>query len=429
MKILHISNNDNDGAGRAASRLNHSLNSIGLDSRLLVLYKKNDDKYSESLGSGKTFKELLLFITKNFFLVKPASYYELIILFKFRFKLIIYNLYYKPNNLFNFQIIAFNLKHIIPYLKNVDAIIFHSIQEMISIEDIAKIYKEYNIKIIFHPLDMEMLTGGYHFTYDCKCYKLGHCNSIDHNLDVVAKKIYQKKIKYFSHIPIKWVTTSNFTKNRLLKSKIFNNNHTVNTIYMGIEIEKTIRILKSDARKKLNISDDKKIILFGCFDFNDPRKGAKILNKIIQNYVIPKTDTNSILLLTYGTLNSFSFSNLDIDWNHLGYIETSQRMNLLYRASDLMLSPSLDDIGPTTVQEAFANSLPVVGFDIGFISDLINRDIQGKKVNCFNEEQFGKFIVNYLNAEDIMPNEFKNNIDFSPNKEAELFYNVLKKNS
>ena len=135
------------------------------------------------------------------------------------------------------------------------------------------------------------------------------------------------------------------------------------------------------------------------------------------------------MLLTYGTLNSFSFSNLDIDWNHLGYIETSQRMNLLYRASDLMLSPSLDDIGPTTVQEAFANSLPVVGFDIGFISDLITKDIQGKKVNCFNEEQFGKFIVDYLNAEDIMFNEFKNNIDFSPNKEAELFYNVLKKNS
>ena len=104
-------------------------------------------------------------------------------------------------------------------------------------------------------------------------------------------------------------------------------------------------------------------------------------------------------------------------------------MNLLDRATDLMLCPSLDDISPTTVQEAFANSLPVVGFDIGFISDLINRDIQGKKVNCFNEEQFGKFIVNYLNAEDIMPNEFKNNIDFSPNKEAELFYNVLKKNS
>ena len=174
MKILHISNNDNDGAGRAASRLNHSLNCIGLDSKLLLLYKKNDDNYSKSLGSGKTFKELLHFIIENYFLVKLSSYYELIILFKFRIKLIIYNLYYKPNNLFNFQIIAFNFKYIIPYLKNVDAIIFHSIQEMISIEDIAKIYKDYNIKIIFHPLDMEMLTGGYHFTYDCECYKLGY---------------------------------------------------------------------------------------------------------------------------------------------------------------------------------------------------------------------------------------------------------------
>tara|TARA_Y100000816_G_scaffold278041_1_gene248849 strand:- start:981 stop:2279 length:1299 start_codon:yes stop_codon:yes gene_type:complete len=427
LNILHISNNDSDGAGRAAARLNYALNKInGIKSTLLVLYKKTDDKHIKSLGSGKTFKQLIKLIIKNFFFVKINFYKELIILFKFRIKLILYNTYFKPKNLFNFYIIAFNFKYIIPYLKNIDVIIFHSIQEMISIEDIVNINKKYNIKLIFHPLDMEMLTGGYHFSYDCECYKHGLCDSEYHNLNQISEKNYKDKIRNLSKIPISWITTSDFAKNRLINCKIYSSNHEVSTIYMGIEKEKFFNTLKSKAREKLKLPLNKKIMLFGCFDFTDPRKGANLLKNILEKHVINKIDKNSTLLLTYGSLNGFSFSDININWKHLGFISTNEEMNLLYRASDFMLSPSIDDIGPTTVQEAFINSLPVIGFDIGFVSDLINNETVGKKVTRFNKKEFGKFIIDYLHLRDIV-NIKKKNIDFSIEKEASLFQEVILK--
>ena len=67
VKILHITNNDYDGAGLAAKRLNNSLNKINVDSKLLVLYKRSKDQKIISLGSGKTFKGLFKFILSNFF--------------------------------------------------------------------------------------------------------------------------------------------------------------------------------------------------------------------------------------------------------------------------------------------------------------------------------------------------------------------------
>ena len=174
VKILHITNNDYDGAGLAAKRLNNSLNKIKIESKLLVLYKRSNDQNIVSLGTGKSFKELFKFILLNFFFVELSNYKELIKLFIFRSNNILKNLIYKPASLFNFNDTVYDINYITPYLKNLDFLILHSIQDIISIETISKIHKLYDLKIVFHPLDMEMITGGYHFSYDCDCYKLGY---------------------------------------------------------------------------------------------------------------------------------------------------------------------------------------------------------------------------------------------------------------
>ena len=56
--ILHITNNDYDGAGRAVLRLNENLNNLGIKSKVLVLYKKTKNNNIISLETGMTFKEI-----------------------------------------------------------------------------------------------------------------------------------------------------------------------------------------------------------------------------------------------------------------------------------------------------------------------------------------------------------------------------------
>ena len=193
IRVLHITNNDYDGAGLAAKRLNSSLNKLNIDSKLLVLYKKSNEKKIISLASGKTFKELSKFILSKYLFTNYHYYNELLKLFIFRLNNIFKNLIYRPQNLFNFEATAFDLTYFMPHMKNVDYLVLHSVQEIISIKMLNKIYEKFDLEIIFHPLDMEMITGGYHFSYDCNCYKSGICNSKKHNLKKLSKKNISKK--------------------------------------------------------------------------------------------------------------------------------------------------------------------------------------------------------------------------------------------
>ncbi len=430
VKILHITNNDYDGAGLAAKRLNNSLNKIKIESKLLVLYKRSNDQNILSLGTGKSFKELLKLILLNFFLVELSNYKELIKLFIFRSNNIFKNLIYKPASLFNFNDTVYDINHIIPHLKNLDFLILHSIQDIISIETISKIHKLYNLKIVFHPLDMEMITGGYHFSYDCDCYKLGYCNSKKHNLNKLAEQSYKTRLNYLSHLPIKWITTSNFMQQRVKESKMFHKSHSIDTVYMGIAEKEDNNFNKEKARQILGLNQKNKIMLFGCFDFSDPRKGANLLREIMIK-ISPIIQNEPLSLITYGSLKNFSFGKLNFEWKHFGSI-SHEKLKILYKASDLMLSPSIDDIGPTTVQEAFYYNLPVIGFDIGFVSDFIFNEVNGKKIECFNKNKFAEAILEFIkndnfkkNVNDPIINDLRTQCYFYT--EARLFLHSIKK--
>ena len=97
-----------------------------------------------------------------------------------------------------------------------------------------------------------------------------------------------------------------------------------------------------------------------------------------------------------------------------------------------MLSPSIDDIGPTTVQEAFFYELPVIGFDIGFISDFIFSGINGSKIECFSIKKFADTILEFINSENFKNISYNKNVNALREKcyfdtEAISFLNAIKK--
>ena len=69
VKILHITNNDFDGAGRAVLRLHNGLLNSGIDSKVLVLHRENKEEYAKTIGLSKLansgiFEYALLFYSK-----------------------------------------------------------------------------------------------------------------------------------------------------------------------------------------------------------------------------------------------------------------------------------------------------------------------------------------------------------------------------
>tara|TARA_B100000029_G_scaffold455251_1_gene482341 strand:- start:129 stop:1439 length:1311 start_codon:yes stop_codon:yes gene_type:complete len=396
VNILHISNNDFDGAGRAAARLNKSLNSKNVNSRLLVIFKKTRGKKIYSISSGKSLSEILILMKKNFFFISINYYGDFFRLLIFKFFMVIYNSYYRPSTLYNFPIYVFNFTKILPYLRDSDVIVLHSIQNVLSIENILEISQKLNKKIVFHPLDMEMVTGGYHFSYNCKCYQTGRCSSTKHNLNVLSKNYFERKVKILKKIPITWIATNNFILSRIKKSKIYSNNHSSKVIFLGIEHERFKSCSKSFARKKLMIKNSKQVILFGCSDFSDLRKGSYIINSVMKEINKSGLKLENILLLTFGEINDFKMENHNIEWKHMGTISSPKTMNLLYRSSDIMINTSIDDLGPTIIQETFLNDVFLISFNMGLAKDLIIDGINGNIINNFNKKKFSNAVVERL---------------------------------
>jgi len=399
MNILHIANNDYDGAGRAVLRLHHGMLSIGIQSTVCVLYSHSDVSEVVKLGYGKNIKGLLCDFFSIGFYLNYSSWLQAARLLVAYLSRKYFFLRYKNQHAFNFGINENVRDEIFDLSHGFDVVVFHSLYGMLCAEDIKKLSENFNGVIIFHPLDMEMITGGCHFNFDCSLYK-NNCSGCpqlkgNNSNDVSFLSLRNKKIHY-QQAPINWVLTSSFMMKRTEESSVYSSVHTSNVIHMGIDIERYEKVSKKRARYDLGWGLDDKVIMFGCFDLSDLRKGAGILKDAIKNIVLPNVP-GYVRLVTFGGLNGFSFSMDNLKWEHLGFVAESKQMNLLYRASDVFASPSLDDIGPTTVSEAFVNDLPVVAFDIGVAPDLLIKPQSGAVIPCFDVNGFGVALCNYIN--------------------------------
>lgn len=402
MKVVQFTNNDFDGGGRAVLRLHRGLCELGIDSKVVVLYKKTYDSNVFAVGNGRSPREEIKNLLTWEALKAPLFFRRIIKILKLAF--IKYRLIFRwrPRSLFNFNIQVETYANLKKHFVGADVAILYGVQNMMSPEHISQIYKEFAMPIIFRHPDMEAMTGGCHFNFGCDkftttcgdCPQLGKASQSD-----ISRVTLAKKKKCYSAIPAHVVSGNNFSLNLLRKSAVFHE-HQSSVIFSGVEPERYAETDKLEARRCLQLPMDEKIILFGCFNLNDKRKGAHILKNAFKNHFIPLQNSdlnrNQVRLVTFGSMKNFSFKDLGFQWTHLGYVGSSEQMNLLYRASDVLVSPSIDDLGPMIVEEAFMNRLPIVSFDLGVAVDLVINGMNGYRVSCFDTEKLGNAIYSSL---------------------------------
>jgi glycosyltransferase involved in cell wall biosynthesis len=426
VKILHITNNDYDGAGRAVIRLHRELIDIGVDSSVALAFSKYENKNVFKLGYGETKKKLIIDLVSFKTLFNYKKLVEILYFLCISISEKVLVNFFKPEFLFNLNFGISRYRKLRNHIKNFDVLIFHSIQGMIFPDEIVELYQDFNIKIIMHPLDMELITGGCHFNDSCNKWQegCGNCFQLNsNNYDDRSNKTLISKKSSYSRIPIHWVATNSFIKNRLISSAVTSIEHKFSTIYLGVDKDRYVSINKSQARKKLELPTNKKIILFGCLNFLNERKGAEPFKNALCKY-FDKDDYDNVCLVTFGETNGFSFNGIGIEWIHLGMISTNYDMNNLYRAADLLVSPSLDDLGPVIVVEAFMNELAIVSFNTGVATDIVINGINGNLVSCFDFDELGILVRKNIFST-VKRDNNKKLIEmfnqFSPHSEATLF--------
>jgi len=397
MRVVHITNNNIDGVGRAVMRVHEKLLSIGSNSHVLVLHKEINTATNSLLDNeiSDDTAGLIFYNLKGVrlaFLIKKALSRILRTVF-------VRNRKY----LFNHISPWVSCNNVSALIRRDDVVVLYSIQEMIEPNCIAAISEVSNFPIIIRPLDMEPFTGGCHFNYGCMKYKkfCGKCEqlTIPWSYDISYRSLQLKK-ELYSGLNCKVITSNKYVKKIASKSTVFKHKN-IDVIYMGIEEARYREVDQKYAREQLNIPLTDKVIIFGCFNFDDPRKGVQILKESLIKIMANLDDEysqvkNSLHIVTFGEYKKITFSDLSIKWTHLGVVESSEKMNNIYRAGNLLASPSIDDLGPTIVQEAFLNDLPVVAFDLGVAQDLVINSENGYLVQQFNVDEFSNALMDVL---------------------------------
>lgn len=400
MKVVHFIHNTLDGSGKAAYRLHKALQEQGVESLMLVFNKTCEDDSVVQIPNP--------FISKTIYHNKPeigifrtGVEFLSFIFQKFYWKLLVYK--WKPRDLFNFNIPFISFKAIEKYLHDVDIICLYSTQSFLSTGLIRDIYRISKASIVWTLMDIEPLTGGCHFNNGCdaftkscgNCPQMALCREND-----ISRRIWKRKQKNLKEIPITFVAVNSWSREYVAKSSLFRHNR-VENIFLGIDNKVFKKIDKKAARRILNLPENDKVILFGCFSFNDKRKGANYLKEVLKS--LPQDViqdgaklSQKITLVTFGRRNGFSFSDIPFKWVHFGELKDDRAVALAYQAADLFACPSIDDLGPMMVNEAFMCEVPVIAFNSGIARDLIKSEESGYTARIGDVNDYRRGIVKYL---------------------------------
>ena len=326
MRVLLISTSDLAGGGAiAAYRLMEALNNNGVKAKMLVR-----DKLSSSVTVAQTGT------------IIPKVLERLQIMAHLKGKL-------WQADTADFGI---NITQTDEY-KEADVIHLHWInQGMVSLSCLKQMLKD-GKKIVWTLHDEWPYLGICHYRGDCQELACRNCPLLPGS---TAHKHYLKKQELYKKGNITFVGCSEWITQRAQKAMpeaqvVHINNCIPHNIFRYID--------QKEARKKLDLPLDKKIILFCSQKLNDERKGFMYLQQSLECSMF--NDQCSMICVGKGGR----------------YISSPEEMALTYAAADVFVTPSLQDNLPNTIAEAMSCGTPCVGFNVGGIPEMIDHQQNG----------------------------------------------------
>ena len=129
-------------------------------------------------------------------------------------------------------------------------------------------------------------------------------------------------------------------------------------------------------------------LVYSLSGTNDPRKGTDLLQAALQSLAQQVRDQPGVFnhppeLVIIGDDGSRCTSSFPFPVHFRGVLTSNQILRLHYAAADLLVIPSRQDNLPNTGLEAHACGLPVVGFCIGGLPDIVDDRVTGALAEPF----------------------------------------------
>lgn len=383
MKILFLNTYyTGGGAAIATRRLLEGLRKYaGIDARLLVAENlpEGTPTYVQSIGHwrGKT----------AFVLEKMAQ---------------LIHLRGQRNHLFRYSPATHSsgvLDH--PWVEWAEVIHLHWIQHgFLSLDDLRHIFAFKEKKVLWTLHDLWPITGGCHIPYIldpkekttsyCRHYQLKHCEECP-LLPKKSKKAVQQwfyKKECFKTSKIHFLGVSHRVVDELKASPLSNNSK---ISFLANTIDRNL------FRPNRSSADLKRRILFVAARPDDPVKGGDIALHLLHHLDQKDPSLKETLLFTCvgSPKDPDFFASSPIPVEYYPHIKQEELVHL-YQTSLLTLSTSRYETFGLTLLESIACGTPVMAFDVGGISTIVQNGINGWLLPLLNEEEMAEKITEQI---------------------------------
>lgn len=360
MNILHISTSTLGGAALATLRLHQGLMNSGVDSKVLSLGPKQES-FSNVVVVKKQFETI------------QKIYKSL----RYRLNIGLGSVLRMHDNsrrsyqcVYTYPLSDYCVeKH--PLVKNwADIIHLHWCDDFINY---PSFFRKVTKPIVWTFHDISIGFGGFHFQID---YDKGiyYYKQIESHLLDIKKKSLSKNTN------VTLVALSNEMQGYIKKIDYLKNKD-VHVLPNVIDTDSFVPCDKMQSRDELQLSQEKKILLFVSEFVETPSKGLDDLRCILN-----EMQSNNILLCIVGNYDSEKIKQDTIHTKYWGKVTDVNTLKKIYSAADYLVVPSRQECFPQTPFEAMSCGTPVIAFPCGSLPDYIN-DINGLICESYSTDE------------------------------------------
>ena len=365
MRVLIVNTSERTGgAAVAANRLMMALNNNGVKAKMLVR-----DKETDSLT--------VIGLPKSPMLHWHFLWERLVVFVRSRFS---------RKHLFEIDLanIGSDITRL-PEFQEADVIHLHWInQGMLSLGSIQGILRS-GKPVVWTMHDIWPATAICHLTLGCRSFTSAckSCKLLPKG-SRLAQRVWLKKQRLLEDGNIYFVACSRWLEQEA-KSSALLKGHKITSIPNPIDTHiYNNRCHKLEARQRLGLPADKKLILFVSQRVTNPNKGMDYLSEACRQL----EDVPHLGVVILGGHAEEVLGQIPFEAYPLGYVNDEHRIVDIYNAVDVFVLPSLSENLPNTIMEAMACGVPCVGFRVGGIPEEIDHKQNG-------------YVAEYRSAEDL----------------------------
>ncbi len=290
---------------------------------------------------------------------------------------------------FHFNIYAEEIYYSAEYIlrkikRNIDAIIIHFYDGFLNTATVVRLGQITGARIFWLMMDMAPLTGGCHYAWDCDGYtrECGRCVALysDNELDRSYEQFELKKKGLDGYNNIELIAASEWQYRQAKSSTLFGTRR-IHKLLTSVNPDTYQNAIENTHDKEFMFEEYENSIIFGARFLNEKRKGFDLfvaVMDILKSMINDNIQQNTIILVA-GEGDAASLANTGWTYHHFGNVSNDELAQLLSKAS-IYVCASIEDSGPTMINQAMMCGTPVVSFEMGVALDLVHDGQTGYRV-------------------------------------------------